>query len=110
MRRQRVPQRNLLPRPAQPLTPVAEVPDLDRIIELSHRLLTVNKLRPRRATTGDAVSSINYWVYGRAKKTCLRCGTRIQRSELGEEELRERAIEDRSIYVCPYCQPAWIPA
>ncbi|MCH8562637.1 Fpg/Nei family DNA glycosylase [Nesterenkonia sp. YGD6] len=87
-----------------PSRPVSEVADLARVIELSEKLLTVNRLRIRRCTTANPTSGPPYWVYGRGGKPCMRCGTRVRRSELGEAELREAAVEDRVIYFCPSCQ------
>lgn len=79
---------------------------LNRVLDLSQRLLSVNSLRTRRRTTGTAGSTPDYWVYGRRGQACLRCRTRIVRAELGEQELRRRAVQDRVIYFCPSCQPA----
>lgn len=90
----------------RPETPVGEVADLDSVLELSYRLLQINKNRSRRATTGSASTAVPLWTYGRGGKLCLRCQTPIIRYYLGEEQLRQAAIEDRSVYVCPYCQPA----
>lgn len=87
-----------------PSRPVAEVANLARVIELSEKLLTVNRLRIRRCTTANPTSGPPYWVYGRGGKPCMRCGTRLRKSELGEAELRKAAVEDRVIYFCPSCQ------
>ncbi|MGJ9425649.1 DNA-formamidopyrimidine glycosylase family protein [Nesterenkonia halotolerans] len=87
-----------------PSRPVAEVPDLGRIIQLSEKLLQVNRLRARRCTTGSPTAGPPYWVYGRGGKPCMRCGTRLRRGELGEAELRKAAVPDRVIYFCPSCQ------
>ena len=87
-----------------PTRPVAEVANLARVIELSGKLLTVNRLRIRRCTTANPTAGPPYWVYGRGGKPCMRCGTRLRRSELGEPELRKAAVADRVIYFCPSCQ------
>lgn len=89
-----------------PQLPVAEVADMTAVIDISHKLLQVNKLRIRRCTTGSPTSALQYWVYGRARKACMRCGTTIQKSELGEERPRRAGMQDRVIYFCPACQPA----
>lgn len=81
-----------------PTRPVGEVPDLPRMIALGHRLIHANKDRVERTTTGTLRGATD-WVYGRAGKPCLRCGTRIKRGELGESEL-----ELRDTYWCPRCQ------
>lgn len=84
----------------RPETPVSEVADLVAVIDLAYRLLQDNKDRPRRTTTGTASRSDRHWVYGRAGRPCLRCGTRIMRYDLGEHGA------ERTVYVCPRCQPA----
>ncbi|GAA3075894.1 MULTISPECIES: Fpg/Nei family DNA glycosylase [Actinomycetes] len=93
-----------------PETPVRSVPDLPRILELAHRLLEVNKLRPRRRTTGTPTGGHDLWVYGRGGKPCLRCRTRIERTHHGEavqpdSGQRRAAQQDRVVYFCPRCQP-----
>lgn len=85
---------------AHPLTPVGRVKNLARIVELSHRLLQVNKDRGKRVTTGDPHSREPLWVYGRAAKPCLRCGTKIQLFKLAA---RNTGLE-RDCYYCPACQ------
>ena len=82
-----------------PLTPVAAVPDLPRLVDLSKRLLEANKSRSRRITTG-AMGRDQLWVYNREKRGCLRCGTKVAHELLGDNEL-----ELRDLYYCPHCQP-----
>jgi endonuclease-8 len=81
-----------------PTRPVAEA-DVPAAVELAHRLLMANRGRSRRVTTGDTRRGRTSWVYGRKGEPCRRCGTRIQRSELGRNELEERVT-----YFCPHCQ------
>lgn len=86
-----------------PATPVADVPDLPRMVELAKRLLEVNKDRSQRSTTGtpargDAAS----WVYGLAGKPCKRCGSLIRHATLADPAFPTRAARD--IYWCPRCQ------
>ncbi|MDX6744101.1 DNA-formamidopyrimidine glycosylase family protein [Actinocorallia sp. A-T 12471] len=76
-----------------PLTPTGRA-DLPVLVEIAHRLLLVNRERPRRVTTGSAAQPL--WVYGRARRPCLRCGTPI----------RVAGQDDRVTYWCPRCQPA----
>lgn len=83
-----------------PLTPVGQLKNLARIIELSHRLLTINKDRGRRVTTGDRHTREPLWVYSRAGKPCLRCGTKIQLFKLAAQNT---GLE-RDCYYCPSCQ------
>ncbi|WP_394940314.1 Fpg/Nei family DNA glycosylase [Psychromicrobium sp. YIM B11713] len=76
-----------------PTLPVADVPDLPRLVDQAKRLLEANKGRTQRNTTG-APGRIRAWVYGRAHEPCLRCGTLIVKAELA----------GRVIYSCPRCQ------
>jgi endonuclease VIII len=48
-----------------PLTPVAEVPDLEAVVELAHRLLLANRGRWTQATTGSLRRGEESYVYGR---------------------------------------------
>ena len=81
-----------------PTRPVAEVDDLERMVELAHRLIDANKDRIQRSTTGNLRGQTD-WVYGRDGQACSRCGTRILRGELGASEL-----ELRDTFWCPHCQ------
>lgn len=81
-----------------PTRPVGEVPLPAKTIDLAHRLIQANKDRVDRTTTGTLRGATD-WVYGRAGKPCLRCGTKIVRGDLGESEL-----ELRDTYWCPRCQ------
>lgn len=86
-----------------PAAPVAEVPDLPRMVGLAKRLLEANKDRPVRATTGGpARGDAALWVYGLAGKPCKRCGSLIRHSTLGDPAFPTRAARD--IYWCPRCQ------
>jgi endonuclease-8 len=82
-----------------PTRPVAEDPDAAATVALGQRLLTANRGRVDRSTTGDLRSGRNAWVYGRAGKPCLRCGTRIRRGKLGAT-----ALTERDTFWCPRCQ------
>ena len=81
-----------------PTTPVAEVDDLERMVALGKKLIEANKDRSTRATTGNLRGN-TLWVYGRDGRPCLRCGTRIERGELGDT-----ALQLRDTYWCPNCQ------
>ncbi|GAB3618074.1 endonuclease VIII Nei2 [Okibacterium endophyticum] len=85
-------------RGVRPTTPIGET-DAVRLVDLSHRLITANRDRVRRTTTGDTRPGRESWVYGRDGRPCRRCGTRIERAELGR-----RATEQRVIFWCPACQ------
>jgi Formamidopyrimidine-DNA glycosylase len=73
--------------------------DLPRTAELAHRLITANRDRVDRTTTGDTRRGRTSWVYGRSGEPCRRCGTLIQRGRLGRTEL-----EVRDTFYCPHCQ------
>lgn len=81
-----------------PTRPVGEVAHPEKMIDLAHRLITANKDRHERTTTGK-LRGQTAWVYGREGRPCLRCGTKIQRGELGDTELQMRIT-----YWCPVCQ------
>ncbi|MGL4339986.1 MAG: DNA-formamidopyrimidine glycosylase family protein [Rhodoglobus sp.] len=81
-----------------PTRTVGDVPDLERLVGLAQRLIQANKDRAQRTTTG-ALRGDTTWVYGRAGRDCLRCGTRIRRGELGDT-----AHQLRVTYWCPHCQ------
>ena len=86
-----------------PWTPVAEVPDLPRLVGQAHRLLEFNRQRPVRVTTGDTRPGRTLWVYGRDRHPCARCGTPIRSAGQG------RPGEERITYWCPSCQPGPTP-
>jgi len=83
-----------------PLTPCGQVAQLDQVVAMSHRLIQANKDRGRRVTTGTARTRDPFWVYGRAGKPCLRCGTGIRLLKLAEES----GQHERDCYYCPHCQ------
>lgn len=78
-----------------PDTPVRRTPDLPGLVALAHRLLTANRDRPLRTTTGSLRRGETTYVYGRRDAPCRRCGTLVQADEIG----------DRITYWCPSCQP-----
>ncbi|AWB87252.1 DNA-formamidopyrimidine glycosylase family protein [Mycetocola zhujimingii] len=81
-----------------PSRPIGET-DVPALVALSSRLILANRDRVERTTTGDARPGRKVWVYGRAGKPCLRCGTRIRAGKLGQDELSLR-----DTYWCPRCQ------
>lgn len=86
-------------RGVHPTTPVRAAGDLDRMVRLAHRLLWVNREHPEQATTGIPRRGQEHWVYRRAGEPCRRCGTTIQRDELGPPR------QERVTFWCPACQP-----
>lgn len=83
-----------------PRTLTGDVGDLAAVVDLSSRIIGVNKARTVRVTTGDTRPGRRTWVYGRRGKPCRRCGTPVREDLLGTDELSERQI-----YFCPSCQP-----
>lgn len=81
-----------------PTRPARDV-DVPRTVALAHRLITANRDRVRRSTTGDLRPGRTSWVYGREGKPCLRCGTRIRSGQLGRTDL-----ESRVTFFCERCQ------
>ena len=82
-----------------PTRPVGEDTDVAATVALARKLLAANRGRVDRSTTGDLRAGRNAWVYGRAGRPCLRCGTRIRRGKLGSTPLTER-----DTFWCPRCQ------
>lgn len=81
-----------------PTRPIGAV-DVAALVALAKRLLMANRERSIRVTTGDTRPGKTAWVYGRAGKPCLRCGTRIEKDTLGPT-----ALTQREVYWCPNCQ------
>lgn len=75
-------------------------PQITAMYETAARLLRMNLLTRRRLTVPvrrrGTSSSRRFWVYGRAGRRCLECGTRIERFLQGDM--------GRSTYWCPGCQ------
>ena len=75
-----------------PWTPVADVPALERLVEVAHRLLDVNKDRAVQATTGDTRPGREQWVHGRSGRPCRRCGTGVRVAGIGEPRARAHGV------------------
>lgn len=73
-----------------PTTPVAQVKNLTRMVRVA-RL----KLEQSIGSRGPAPMA----VYGRGRAACRRCGTPVQRIQLGGD------ARPRWAYLCPSCQP-----
>ncbi|MGW1894627.1 Fpg/Nei family DNA glycosylase [Streptomyces sp. NPDC002004] len=89
---------------ATPWLPVGELPPetAERLPALAKRLLEANRDRPARSTTGHRDQRL--FVYGRAPRPCLRCGTPVRAADQGD------GTKDRPTYWCPACQPGPAPA
>ena len=78
-----------------PWTPVSGVADLPGLVALARRVLSANRDRAVRTTTGSLRRGETLYVYGRAGRPCRRCGTLV----------RSGAVAGRVVYWCPACQP-----
>lgn len=93
-----------------PFTAVADVPDPGALVDLAHRLLQANRDRAQRSTVGGpARRGEQFWVYGRGRRPCRRCGTpvteiRIDDAELVPGEPYPGPPRDRAVWFCPRCQ------
>ncbi|MFA3875850.1 Fpg/Nei family DNA glycosylase [Streptomyces sp. MMCC 100] len=86
-----------------PWLPVGELP-ADRAAHLpvlAHKLLEANRDRPVRRTTG--LRGQDLFVYGRAPRPCLRCGTSVRVADQGD------GSRERPTYWCPTCQTGPAP-
>ncbi len=68
---------------------------------LAKKLLEANRERPIRRTTGHRGQDL--FVYGRAKRPCLRCATPIRVADQGD------GSRERPTYWCPNCQAGPAP-
>ena len=82
-------------RGVSPWTRVRDVPDLPALVALAQRLLTANRSRWGRSTTGSTRPDQTTYVYGRRGRPCLRCGSPI----------RSTGQVERLPFWCPVCQP-----
>ncbi|MFM1966881.1 MAG: Endonuclease [Actinomycetota bacterium] len=81
-----------------PQAPIASTPDLTALLETGRRLMRANRARGAQASTGNLREQ--HYVYGRAGRPCLRCGTRIAYGK------QPSGRYERDAYWCPHCQPA----
>jgi endonuclease-8 len=72
---------------------------LGAVVDTARRLLDANKAHASQTTTGDPRRGREHWVYGRARRPCRRCGTRIETAMHGTTPY------DRISFWCPSCQP-----
>ncbi|MFH9981646.1 Fpg/Nei family DNA glycosylase [Streptomyces sp. NPDC017179] len=87
-----------------PWLPVGAVP-ADRVAKLpalAKNLLEANRDRVVRRTTG--LRGHDLFVYGRAPRPCLRCGTSVRVADQGD------GSQERPTYWCPSCQAGPAPA
>ncbi len=86
-----------------PWLPVRDVPDLDAVVAMAHRLLEANRHRAVQATTGDLRPGREKWVHARSGRPCLRCGTPVRVAMIGTPP------QERTAFYCPSCQPGPTP-
>ncbi|MFD9904936.1 DNA-formamidopyrimidine glycosylase family protein [Streptomyces sp. NPDC059063] len=89
-----------------PWLPVGELPaeTAARLPTLAKKLLEANRDRPARTTTGSTRPGQRLYVYGRAPRPCLRCGTPLRTADQGD------GSRERPTYWCPTCQRGPTPA
>ncbi|MFE9771555.1 Fpg/Nei family DNA glycosylase [Streptomyces sp. NPDC005931] len=86
-----------------PWLPVGHLPPdrVPKVPELAKKLLEHNRDRSIRNTTGARGNDL--FVYGRARRPCLRCRTPIRLADQGD------GSRERPTYWCPTCQPGPVP-
>lgn len=94
---------SLFVRRTSPWSPVADVDDLGALVDTARRLLEANKAHAAQVTTGDPRPGRNHFVFERARRPCLRCGTPVSSAMQGA------APYDRITYWCRTCQPGPAP-
>jgi endonuclease-8 len=85
-------------RGVHPWRPVGEVADLDALVSTAQQLMDANKERFGQVTTGVSRPGEQMWVYGRAGRSCRRCGTAIRSADQGGD------TTERVTFWCPRCQ------
>lgn len=81
-----------------PWTPVGDVVDLERLLTRARELLILNKDDWPQVTTGESRRGRQHWVFERAGRPCLRCGSPVRTARQGPGPY------DRVAYWCPHCQ------
>lgn len=81
-----------------PWTPVRDAGDVDALVDLVHRLLTLNRDRAVQTTTGDTRDGRTQYVHSRSGRPCRRCGSTVRVASIGQ------APADRVAFWCPSCQ------
>lgn len=86
---------------ATPWLPIGQLPRPERLVTAAKKVLEANRNRPVRSTTGRRGQAL--YVYGRAPRPCLRCGTSLRTAPQGDPG------RDRPTYWCPRCQQGPTP-
>jgi endonuclease-8 len=83
-----------------PWARVADIPNLEALVERARTLMVANRHHPEQSTTGISRRGQDHWVAGRKGKPCRRCGTPILLGEQGPD------TQERVTWWCPQCQAA----
>jgi endonuclease-8 len=86
-----------------PWARVADVVDLEGLVDRARALMLVNRDRPEQSTTGSLRHGEDHWVAGRKGRPCRRCGTTILLGDQGPD------LQERVTWWCPRCQAATSP-
>jgi endonuclease VIII len=89
-----------------PFAAVASLPPetISHVVAIAAKMMRANVAEPStgvstpRRTTHRADPRVRFWVYGRGRHPCRRCGTPIRRDA--------RGADARVTYWCPRCQPS----
>ena len=76
--------------------------DADKLVATAYRLMRANRDHPEQSTTGSMRRGESHWVFERARRPCLRCGTAV---EIAEQRPADHPEYGRLTYWCPRCQP-----
>ena len=86
-----------------PWARVADVPDLEGLVDRARTLMLVNRDRPEQSTTGNLRRGEDHWVAGRKGRPCRRCRTPILLGDQGPD------LQERVTWWCPTCQATTSP-
>jgi endonuclease VIII len=86
-----------------PWARVADVENLEAVVEKARVLMLANRNHPEQSTTGITRRGEDHWVAGRKGRPCRRCRTPILLGEQGP------TTQERVTWWCPKCQAATSP-
>jgi endonuclease VIII len=86
-----------------PWARVADVENLEAVVEKARVLMLANRNHPEQSTTGITRRGEDHWVAGRKGRPCRRCRTPILLGEQGP------TTQERVTWWCPTCQAATSP-
>ena len=85
-----------------PRARAGDVADLHTLVATAADLLTANRERTTRNTTGLLGRGRELFVYGRSGRPCLRCASTVLTADLPADK---GETGQRVVYWCPRCQP-----